>query len=156
MHLNTRNFLAKVALAKVHWRQGLLDKAEVELGDVIRTHSGFGVAHADRGIVLAQLRRYAEALPELKRGIELGSREAITYNYLGVSEAEAGHFPQALAAFEKALEVDPRYATAALNLALQYRSQGDPAQARVYFQKVCKHSEELCKQLASHFPTSSK
>ena len=116
----------------------------------------FAEAHADRGIILAQLRKYAEALPVIQRGIELGSREAISYNYLGVSEAETGHLPKAMRAYEKAVEVDPRYATGYLNLALQYRNHGSPAKARTAYQKVCELSSELCKQFAPQFPGSSR
>ena len=151
LHLNEQNFLAKVALAKVHWRQQLLDRAEAELRDVIKGHPDFGEAHADLGVILAQRRKYSEALPEIKRGIELGSRGADSYNYLGVSLAETGHLPDAMRAYEKAVEVDSRYPTAYLNLALQYRNQGIPGKAKSYFQKVCQLSDELCKQFAPQF-----
>jgi arylsulfatase A-like enzyme/Flp pilus assembly protein TadD len=152
LHLNGHNFLATVALAKVHWRENLLEKAEAEFREVVNGHPEFGEAHADLGIILAQLRRYLEALPEIKRGIDLGFKEAIAYNYFGVGEAETGHLPEAMRAYEKAIEIDPHYAAAALNLALQYRNQGNPAKARAAFQKVCRLSDELCKQFAGQFP----
>lgn len=156
LHLNERNFLTKVALAKVYWRQNLLDRAEAELREVTKEHPEFGEAHADLGIILAQARKYSEALPEIQRGIELGSREAIAYNYLGVSQAETGHLPEAMRSYQKAIDIDPQYSAAYLNLALQYRNQGRPAKARTYYQKVCQLSDELCRQFASQFPTSPK
>jgi tetratricopeptide (TPR) repeat protein len=151
LRLNEQNFMAKVALAKVHWRQQLLDKAEGELRDVAKGHPEIGEAHADLGIILAQRRKYSEALPEIKRGIELGSRGAESYNYLGVCLAETGNIPEAMHAYEKAVEIDPHYATAYLNLALQYRNQGLPGKAKSCFQKVCQISDDLCKQYASQF-----
>ena len=156
LHLNGRNFLARAALAKVYWRQNLLEKAESELREVVKTHPEFGEGHADLGIILAQVRRYPEALPEIQRGIELGSREAMAYNYLGVSQAELGHLPEAMRAYEKAVEIDPRYATAYLNLALQYRKQGHPDKAGAYYQKVCQLSSDLCRQFAPQFADPSQ
>ena len=156
LRLNGRNFLARLALGKVYWRQNLLEKAESELKVVVKSHPDFGEAHADHGIILAILGKYSEALPEIQQGIELGSREAIAYNYLGVSLAELGQTLEAMHAYEKAVEVDPRYPAAYLNLALQYRKQGRLARAQGYYKKVCELSDELCRQFASYFPSPSK
>lgn len=150
---NENNFLARVALAKVHWRQNKLDDAESELRAVVESHPEFGEAHADYGIVLATRRRYSESLPEIERGIKLGFQEAIAYNYLGVSQAELGHRAEAMRAYEKAVELDPHYSAAYLNLALQYRNQGRLDKALAYYETVCKLSGELCKQYASQFPS---
>jgi len=148
---NKNNFLAKAALAKAHWRQNQVGKAELEFREITKSHPEFGEAHADDGIMLTILGRYSEALPEIQRGIELGSREAIVYNYLGVCQAELGHPSDAIHSYEKAVELDPRYSVAYLNLALQYRNQGFRAKALAYFETVCRLSEELCKHYASQF-----
>jgi len=148
---NKNNFLAKAALAKVHWKQNQVGKAELEFREITKSHPEFGEAHADDGIMLTILGRYSEALPEIQRGIELGSQEAIAYNYLGVCQAELGHPSDAIHSYEKAVELDPRYSVAYLNLALQYRNQGFRAKALAYFETVCRLSEELCKQYASQF-----
>jgi tetratricopeptide (TPR) repeat protein len=156
LRLNGRNFLARLALAKVYWRQNLFEKAESELKVVVKSHPDFGEAHADHGIILAILGKYSEALPEIQQGIELGSREAIAYNYLGVSLAELGQTLEAMHAYEKAVELDPRYPAAYLNLALQYRKQGRLAKAQEYYKKVCELSDDLCRQFASYFSSPSK
>ena len=132
-----------------------MGKAELEFREITKSHPEFGEAHADDGIMLTILGRYSEALPEIQRGIELGSQEAIAYNYLGVCQAELGHPSDAIHSYEKAVELDPRYSVAYLNLALQYRNQGFRAKALAYYETVCKLSEELCKQYASQF-TSPK
>ena len=148
---NKDNFLAKAALAKVHWRQNQVRKAELEFREITKSHPEFGEAHADDGIMLAILGRYSEALPEIQRGIELGSKEAIAYNYLGVCQAELGHPSDAIHSYEKAVELDPHYSVAYLNLALQYRNQGYHAKALAYYETVCKLNEALCKQYAPQF-----
>jgi arylsulfatase A-like enzyme/Tfp pilus assembly protein PilF len=138
---NENNFLARVALGKVYWRQNALDKAESEFRAVVKSHPEFGEAHADYGIILAIRRRYSESLPEIQRGLELGSREATAYNYLGVCQAELGHPWEAIRSYAKAVELDPRYSAAYLNLALQYRNHGYRAKALGYYKTVCKLSE---------------
>jgi Tfp pilus assembly protein PilF len=148
---NESNFLARLALGKVHWRQNKLEKAESEFRAVVESHPEFGEAHADYGIILAIRRNYSECLPQIQRGIELGYGEAIAYNYLGVCQAEQGHPWEAIHSYEKAVEIDPRYSAAYLNLALQYRNRGNRAKALAYYETVCKLSEELCKQYASQF-----
>jgi arylsulfatase A-like enzyme/Tfp pilus assembly protein PilF len=148
---NENNFLARLALGKVHWRENRLEKAEAEFKAVVESHPEFGEAHADYGIILAIRRNYSESLPEIQRGIEMGFREAIAYNYLGVCQAELGHPWEAIRSYEKAVELDPRYSAAYLNLALQYRNHGDRAKAIAYYETVCKLSEALCKQYASQF-----
>jgi arylsulfatase A-like enzyme/tetratricopeptide (TPR) repeat protein len=150
---NENNFLARLALGKVHWRQNMLEKAESEFRAVVESHPEFGEAHADYGIILAIRRNYSASLPQIQRGIELGFSEAIAYNYLGICQAELGHPWDAIRSYEKAVELDPRYSAAYLNLALQYRNQGDPAKALAYYATVCKLSGELCKQYASQFPS---
>jgi len=148
---NENNFLARLALGKVHWRQNRVEKAESEFRAVVESHPEFGEARADYGIILAIRRNYSESLPQIQRGIELGFSEAIAYNYLGVCQAELGRPWEAIRSYEKAVELDPRYSAAYLNLALQYRNQGYPAKALAYYATVCKLSDELCKQYASQF-----
>ena len=72
-------------------------------------------------------------------------------NYLGVAHAELGDPAQAVRDYEQALALNPRYAAACLNLALQYRQQGDATRAREYYRKVCEISDDLCRQYATQF-----
>lgn len=151
LHFNPRNFLARLALAKVHWRQNRLENARGELAQVVEAHPDFAEGHADYGTVLAKLGKYRESLPEIRRGIELGYREAIAYNYLRLDYAQLGDHAQAMRAYEQALDRDPRYAAASLNLALEFRRQGQPEKAQSYYRKTCELSEELCRKYAGQF-----
>ncbi|PYV00955.1 MAG: hypothetical protein DMG26_14520 [Acidobacteria bacterium] len=151
MRLNPRNFLARLALAKVYWRANLPEKAEPELAQVVQEQPEFIEAHADYGIILAKLGKYRESAAEIQRALESGYRDAIALNYLGVAHAELGDPAQAVRDYEQALALSPRYAAACLNLALQYRKQGDAARAREYYLKVCELSDDLCRQYASRF-----
>jgi len=151
LRLNPKNFLARLALAKVYRRESLPEKARPEIEEVIKTHPNLAEAHAYHGVILAELRDYREALTEIRRGIELGCSDPIVYNYLGVSYAELGNTPEAVRAYQRAVELDPRYAVAHLNLAFQYLKQGDSAKAQESYRRVCALSDELCRRYSSRF-----
>ncbi len=151
LHLNPRNFLASLALAKVYWRQNLPEKAEPELALVVREHPELAEAHADYAIILAKLGKYREALPHFERAMAMEYRDAMLYNYLGITYAQLGEPEKAMRAYEQAVAMNPRYAPAYLNLALQYRKQNQPEKARQYYQKTCEFSKELCRQYATQF-----
>jgi tetratricopeptide (TPR) repeat protein len=151
LRLNPRNFLARLALAKVYWQQNLPEKARPELEQVITTHPDLAEAHTNYGIILAKLRDYRRALEEIQRGIELGDSDPIAYNYLGVSHAQLGDTTGAIQDYQKAVELNPRYAVAHLNLAFQYLKHGDSAKAQESYRKACAISDELCRQYAHQF-----
>src|SRR5204862_889790 len=135
LRLNPRNFLARLALAKVYWRANLPEKAEPELAQVVQEQPEFIEAHADYGIILAKLRKYREAAAEIQRALESGYRDATAYNYLGIAHAELGDAAQAMRDYQQAVALNPRYAAAYLNLALQYRKQGQPTKAQSCYKK---------------------
>jgi arylsulfatase A-like enzyme/Flp pilus assembly protein TadD len=151
LDLNPRNFLARLALAKVYWRQNLPAKAEPELAQVVKEHPELAEAHADYAIALAKLGKYRDALPHFERALAMGYRDAMLYNHLGITYAELGEREKAMQSYEQAVAMNPRYAAAYLNLALQYRKQNQPEKARQYYQKACKFSQELCRQYAGQF-----
>lgn len=152
LRLNPRQPAAGLALAQVYWRTNELEKARAMLATLVQAHPDSAEGHTDRGITLVKLGQYREALPEIQRGIALGYRDAVAYNYLGIALADVGRGAQAVGAYEQAVRLDPRYAAAYLNLAFQYGKQGDAAKARAAYQKVCKLSEELCGQYRTQFP----
>jgi choline-sulfatase len=151
LRLNPRNYLARRQLARVYWREDRDKEAEAELAEVAREHPDFAEGRAEHGIALAKLRRYREALAELSAALALGYADAIVYNYAGMTYGETGDGARAVKAYEKAVQLDPRYASAYLNLALQYQKRGDLAKARQYYQKTCSLSVELCRKYSSQF-----
>ncbi len=57
---------------------------------------------------LVQSRRYAEAEPWLKAGLERAPRDLDMWNMLGVSLRRMNRLDEALAALERAHKLDPR------------------------------------------------
>jgi arylsulfatase A-like enzyme/Flp pilus assembly protein TadD len=152
LHMNPRNFLARLALAKVYWRENLPAKAEPELEQVLKEHPELPEGHADYAITLAKLGKYREAMPHFERALSAGYRDPVLYNYLGISCGEMGEPDKAREAYQQAVALNPGYAAAYLNLALLARKQNQPEEARQYFQKTCQLSAPLCHQYAAQFP----
>ena len=151
LRLNPRNYLARRELARVYWRQERDKEAESELDEVAREHADFAEGRAEHGIALSKLRRYPEALAELSAALALGYSDAVVYNYAGMAYEETGDAERAVKAYEKAVQLDPHFAAAYLNLALQYRKRGELAKARHYYRKTCDLNVELCRKYSSEF-----
>ncbi len=151
LRFNPRNYLARRSLARVYWREGQPEEAEVELARVASEHPDFAEGRAEHGVALAKVKRYQEAIAELRAALDLGYRDAIVYYYLGLSYSEIGDATLAVEAYQRAVEVDPSYAVAYVHLALQYRKRGELSKARQYYQKTCKLSEELCREYSEQF-----
>ena len=152
LRMNPRNFLARLALAKVYWRQNLPAKAEPELAQVVKEHPELSEGHADYAVVLAGLGKYREAMPHFQQALAAGYRDPGFFNYLGIAYGEMGEQDKARAAYQQAVALDPGYAAAYLNLALLSRKQNQPEEARQYFQKTCQLSATLCHRYAAQFP----
>lgn len=148
---NPNNYLARMALAKVYWRQQSLEKAEAQLRILIRTHSEYAEAHALYGIILAKTQHYPGGIKEIETGLSQGFQDALAYNYLGVCYAETGDANRAEQNYRKAVALDPRYSAAYLNIALMEKKSGRQDEAAKDFQKVCNLSTELCDQYRSSF-----
>jgi Tfp pilus assembly protein PilF len=151
LRYNPRNYPARRLLARVYWLEGELDQAEVELARVVSEHPDFLEGRAEHGVALTKVKRYREAIAELKAVSNLGYRDAVMYYHLGLSYSETGDARLAIEAYQEAVEVDPNYAAAYLRLALQYRKSGELSKARQYYRKACKLSEELCRESSAQF-----
>ena len=67
---------------------------------------------------------------------------ADVFNMLGVINHTSGQFNDAVHFFEKALEINPKYTEALLNLAVLYNDLGDYKKARQLYSKVQAKSKE--------------
>jgi arylsulfatase A-like enzyme/Tfp pilus assembly protein PilF len=151
LRLNPRNYLARRSLSRAYWRENQPEQAELELSRVVSEHPDFAEARAEHGLALVKVKRYREAIAELRAASSQGYRDAIVYYYLGLSYSEIGDAALAIEAYQKAVETDPNYAAAYVRLALQYRQRGELSKARQYYQKICKLSAELCRAYSAQF-----
>ncbi len=99
--------------------------------------------YMQEGISHFQKQEYDQAIASYQKAIQLASKSAAAYNLLGMAyrfkynqlrnpELRA----QEIGAFEKAVEIDPQYWVAMINLGVTYYDQGDKARAAALFKKA--------------------
>src|SRR6476660_1041666 len=81
-------------------------------------------------------REYAEAEPILIQIVREHQGFADMFNMLGVIHHGHGRFTQAQEMFEHALEINPAYTEAALNLAVTYNDRGKYEKAREVYSRI--------------------
>lgn len=87
-------------------------------------------ARYDRAATLVKQRRYAEAVPLLKRVVRAQPRNADAYNLLGFATRKLGHPQDAISYYEKALRIDPGHRGAHEYLGEAYLELGQIDKAR--------------------------
>jgi tetratricopeptide (TPR) repeat protein len=99
--------------------------------------------YMQEGISHFQKQEYDQAIASYQKAIQLAPKSAAAYNLLGMAyrfkynqlrnpELRA----QEMGAFEKAVEIDPKYWVAMINLGVTYYDQGDKARAAALFKKA--------------------
>ena len=83
-------------------------------------------------------KNYARAEQYFLKVLRSGARYADIFNVLGVIYHIEGKFNNAIESFEKALEVNPNYAEATLNLAVLYNDLGEYKKAKGLYSRLQK------------------
>lgn len=98
----------------VHDSTGDYNAALADYDSSIKLDQSLGDAWLNRGAALIRLKRPAEALPDIERGIALGlNMQQVGYYDLGVAQQSLGHIREAYDAYKHALATDPSFAPAA-------------------------------------------
>jgi tetratricopeptide (TPR) repeat protein len=108
---------------------------------------GCGGESADKyiqaGFVNFQQQQYDEAIANYEKAVKLEPRAAAAYNMIGMAyrfkynKLGVPEFRQKeIAAFEKAVEIDPKNWVAMINLATDYYADGQKAKAAVLYKKA--------------------
>ena len=109
--------LSKVERAGTHVNRGVMeaaleqeDKALADFDLAIAENPRLGDGYLNRGAMLVNQKRYAEARDEILRGIALGpTMPEVGYYDLGVVEQALGQEEEAQANFRKALSLAPTF-----------------------------------------------
>lgn len=86
--------------------------------------------------------RYAECADILEKLVAYAPNNAGAWNNLGCCYGELRRFPQARAAFQRAVDANPEYVTAYGGLAAMHYALGDPASAEATYRAVLARSPE--------------
>lgn len=123
--------------------------------------SGCGGENADKymqeGFVNFQQQKYDEAIANYEKAVKLQPRAAAAYNMIGMAyrfkynKLGVPEFREKeMAAFQKAVEIDPKNWVALINLATDYYAAGQKAKAAPLFKKALEinpdHPEKLALQ----------
>ncbi|HQN01438.1 MAG TPA: tetratricopeptide repeat protein [Candidatus Hydrogenedentes bacterium] len=95
------------------------------------------IAILDRGRDYYQKREFEKAEECLRQAVVHFGNYADVWNMLGVICHDKGDIDEAQQNFEQALEINPRYTEAALNLAVTYNEQGKYARAKEVHERAC-------------------
>ena len=100
------------------------------------------VEHDERGIALALVGLYEQAVIEFNKAIELDPEYAIAYNNRGNAYWNESNFNRALADYDKAIELDPEYAEAYGNRGFVYYLKGELTKAINDLEKCLELSDD--------------
>lgn len=81
-------------------------------------------------------KRYEEAEEQLRRVITENVPYADVFNMMGVIQHVKGSFTSAIDFFRRALEINPRYTEALMNLAVLYNDLGEYEEARALYRRL--------------------
>lgn len=128
--------LANLAAIQVEARH--FDAADLNLRQALAVEPQDAYSLYVLGYLRFRQARYDEALDALSRGANLDPQNPEIQNYLGLTLAQKGLRGPAEVAFRKAIELQPTYASAHVNLAVFYITQNPPyrALARWHYQKA--------------------
>jgi tetratricopeptide (TPR) repeat protein len=130
----------------------------ISTGVLLAILMGCGGDNADKymqaGFVNFQQQQYDEAIANYEKAIQLQPRAAAAYNMIGMAyrfkynKLGVPEFREKeMAAFQKAVEIDPKNWVALINLATDYYAEGQKAKAAPLFKKALElnpnHPEKL-------------
>jgi tetratricopeptide (TPR) repeat protein len=105
----------------------------------------------DHAFDLAEQKRYADAIPEWRKAIELNAEEARPHFQLGLALGELGQVDEEIAEYRKAMRIEPSSAPTYTNLAIALQGQGKRAEAIEAYRKsleIDSHNAKVRSNLA--------
>lgn len=97
---------------------GRTEEAERGFRALAKSNPELGGPHANLALILSRAGKNAEAVTELELAVKASPKQPVFHNQLGIAYRQQGQFLKARAAYERALELDPAYASACLNLGI--------------------------------------
>ncbi len=127
---------ARFIRAGVRRRQGRLGEAAFELDEALRRHPLYAEAWLMRGLTLSELGRPGDARPCFTNALERdGKNPAFRFAY-ALFLGRVGDAAGAAAQYRAALELEPGYLQAWVNLAALHRDRGENKEARRCYEKA--------------------
>jgi serine/threonine-protein kinase len=123
--------------------------AEKEFKLAVEFSPNYATAHHWYALFLSGLGRHSEALPEIKRAVELDPLSLIINTNLAWAQYFARDYDRAIENFKKTLEMDPSYAVAHQRLGQTYLEKGSYGEAISELEEAVTLSPENTEVLAA-------
>jgi len=146
---NPGNFRAWFLLAQIEAKDEPKSSLEA-LDKVLSIQPNFAPAYRERGLLLVRERTYASAAEDLVRAVELGMRDPLTYNFLGICYSRMNRLEDAVENYRRAISADPNYAEAHLNLGFAYERMNEPDLSKKEYAEACRLEHSVCALIARH------
>ncbi|TVS18349.1 MAG: PEP-CTERM system TPR-repeat protein PrsT, partial [Gammaproteobacteria bacterium] len=126
----------RTQLALAHLATGAAGVAEAELREAVDLSESFPLSDTLLILVLLESERFDEALTSAQRFVERNPDAPMAYNMLGAAQLGLDNRTAAREAFQQALEVEPAFSPAALNLAGMDQQEDGPAAAQARLEVI--------------------
>lgn len=146
---NPGNFRAWFLLAQIQAKDEPKSSLEA-LDKVLSIQPNFAPAYRDRGLLLEREGTYRIAAEDLVRAVELGMRDPLTYNFLGICYSRMNRLEDAVENYRRAISADPSYAEAHLNLGFAYERMNEPGLSKKEYAEACRLEHRVCALIARH------
>ncbi|MCB9458333.1 MAG: tetratricopeptide repeat protein [Anaerolineaceae bacterium] len=110
------------------------------LVDRYPTHA---LAYFSRGLALARLEQYEEAIADYNQAINLEPQYAFAFNSRGIAYMELGQYEEAIADYSQAISLDPQYTLAYNNRGIIYLELGQYEEAITDFTQAINLDPQL-------------
>ena len=138
LKLDENNFATLADLASIQIQMGHTADAEKNLKAALAIEPNDDYSLFLMGQLKFQEKKYDEALDSLSRAAEISPQNARIQNFIGLTLSEKGIRGPAETAFRRAIQLDPGFAEAHINLAVVYATAEPPLMelARWHYQKA--------------------
>jgi arylsulfatase A-like enzyme/Tfp pilus assembly protein PilF len=140
---NPQNFRVWFLLAQVESKDDPRSSRQA-LDKVIAIQPNFAPAYRERGMLSVREQTYMSGAEDLSRAADLGLRDVLTYNSLGICYSRVNRLDDAVESYRRAIAVDPSYAQAHLNLGFAYERMNQPDLSRKEYTEACRLDRRIC------------
>jgi tetratricopeptide (TPR) repeat protein len=118
------------------FKSGEIDKALELFKEAAQINNNYSLAHYGIGrVYLLQENKTADAVIHLKKAVELDSRFAKGYFYLGMAQLLTGKYNDSIASFKNAYERDASLQESLYNISRAYELSGDKVNSLTYYRR---------------------
>jgi arylsulfatase A-like enzyme/Tfp pilus assembly protein PilF len=140
---NPQNFRAWFLLAEIESKDDPRSSRQA-LDKVIAIQPNFAPAYRDRGLLSVREQTYVSGAEDLSRAADMGLRDVITFNSLGICYSRMNRLDDAVENYRRAIAADPNYAQTHLNLGFAYERMNQPDLKKKEYAEACRLDRRIC------------